>query len=159
MRRRTVTDRDWSAAPDPVLALAQQDLAFYARTRDRSRRMHYVTELGALAATSSTVVAAGLHAPAWLTALIAGGAVFFTGVRQLFSPAARWVVTGQSHETLRRAVDRYRLLPPADRDAAARAALQATVEEVGNNELREWSDTQGQTQGQARAQGAAPPSA
>jgi len=159
MRRRTVTDRDWAAAPDPVLALAQQDLAFYARTRDRSRRTHYATELGALATTSSTVVAAGLHAPAWLTALIAGGAVFFTGVRQLFSPAARWVVTGQSHETLRRAVDRYRLLPPADRDAAARAALQATIEEVGNNELREWSDTQGQTQGQARAQGAAPPSA
>jgi hypothetical protein len=144
MRRRTVTDRDWAAEPDPVLALARQDLAFYGRTRDRARRMHYTTELGALASTSATVVAAGLHAPAWLTALIAGGAVFFTGVRQLFNPGSRWVVAGQSHETLRRAVDRYRLLPPEERDAAARAALQATVEEVGTNELREWSETQGQ---------------
>lgn len=159
MRRRTVTDRDWAAAPDPVLALAEQDLAFYARIRDQSRRMHYATELGALATTSSTVVAAGLHAPAWLTALIAGGAVFFTGVRQLFSPAARWVAGGQSHETLRRAVDRYRLLPPAERDVTARAALQATIEEVGNNELREWSDTQAQRQGAARGQGVVPPSA
>jgi hypothetical protein len=148
MRRRTVTDPDWAAAPDPVLALAQQDLAFYARTRDRSRRIHYGTELSALASTSSTVVAAGLHAPAWLTALIAGGAVFFTGVRQLFNPAARWVVGGQSHETLRRAVDRYLLLPPAQRDAAARAVLQGAIEEVGTNELREWSQTQGPAPGQ-----------
>ena len=84
------------------------------------------------------------HAPAWLTALIAGGAVFFTGMRQLFNPGARWIAGGQSHEALRRAVDRYLLLPPAERDAAARAALQTTIEEVGNNELREWVETQAQ---------------
>ncbi|MGW2716703.1 DUF4231 domain-containing protein [Streptomyces sp. NPDC001492] len=144
MRRSTVTDPDWSAEPDPVLALARQDLAFYGRTRDRARRLHHATELGALASTSATVVAAGLHAPAWLTALIAGGAVFFTGVRQLFNPGARWIAGGQSHETLRRAVDRYLLLPPAERDAAARAALQTAIEEVGGNELREWAETQGQ---------------
>ena len=144
MSRTTAAGRDWASEPDPVLALAQRDLFFYGRTRDRSRRMHYATELGALVATSSTVVAAGLHAPAWLTALIAGGAVFFTGVRQLFNPGARWVVCGQSHETLRRAVDRYRLLPPEERDATARAALRATIEEVGANELREWSETQAQ---------------
>jgi hypothetical protein len=144
MSRRTVTDRDWAAEPDPVLALAQRDLAFYARTRDRARRLHHATEIGALAATSTTVVAAGLHAPAWLTALIAGGAVFFTGLRQLYNPAARWVVGGRSHETLRRAVDRYLLLPPAQRDASARAALQSTVEEVGTDELREWSESRRQ---------------
>jgi len=134
---------DWSAEPDPVLALARQDLEFYGRTRDRARRMHYATELGALASTSATVVAAGLHAPAWLTALIAGGAVFFTGVRQLFNPGARWIACGQSHEALRRAVDRYLLLPSGKRDAAARAALQTAIEEVGSNELREWAETQG----------------
>ncbi|MEU6252451.1 DUF4231 domain-containing protein [Streptomyces sp. NPDC047043] len=143
MRRRTVIDRDWSAEPDPVLALARQDLAFYGRTRDRARRLHHATELGALASTSATVVAAGLHAPAWLTALIAGGAVFFTGIRQLFNPGSRWVVAAQSRETLRRAVDRYLLLSPPERDATARAALQAAIEEVGGNELREWAETQG----------------
>ncbi|MER7974315.1 hypothetical protein ABTX35_35805, partial [Streptomyces sp. NPDC096080] len=74
MRRRAVDDRSWETDPDPVLALARRDLAFYGRTRDSARRVHYVTELGAIAATSATVVAAGLHAPAWLTALIAGGA-------------------------------------------------------------------------------------
>ncbi|MFF4503214.1 DUF4231 domain-containing protein [Streptomyces sp. NPDC001401] len=143
MRRRTVIDPDWSAQPDPVLALARQDLAFYGRTRDRARRLHHATELGALASTSATVVAAGLHAPAWLTALIAGGAVFFTGMRQLYNPGSRWIVAAQSRETLRRAVDRYLLLAPTERDATARAALQAAIEEVGGNELREWAETQG----------------
>ncbi|MFC3572261.1 DUF4231 domain-containing protein [Streptomyces yaanensis] len=144
MRRRAHTDQDWTSHPDPLLALARKELAFYSRQRDRSRREHYATEIGALAATSSTVVAAGLHAPAWLTALIAGGAVFCTGMRQLFNPAPRWVLASQSHESLRRAVDRYLLLPEAERDAAARAVLQAAIEEVGSNELREWADTQSQ---------------
>ncbi len=123
MRRRAHPARDWSAAPDPVLALAEQDLTFYTCSRDNARRNHYVTEVGALVTTSSTVVAAGLHAPAWLTALIAGGAVFFTGMRQLFDPGARWVVASQSRESLRRAVDRYKLLPEAARDEAARSEL------------------------------------
>lgn len=145
MRRRARTDQDWTSQPDPLLALARQDLAFYDRQGTRARREHYTTEIGALVATSATVVAAGLHAPAWLTALIAGSAVFFTGLRQLFNPAPRWVLASQSRETLRRSVDRYLLLPEAERDGAARAALRTAVEEVGANELMEWSDSQRQT--------------
>ncbi|MFJ5532814.1 DUF4231 domain-containing protein [Streptomyces sp. NPDC093261] len=144
MRRQAYAEEDWTAQPDPLLALAQKDLAFYGRQRDRARREHYVTEIGALVATSSTVVAAGLHAPAWLTALIAGSAVFFTGMRQLFNPTPRWVLASQSRETLRRSVDRYLLLSPAERDTTARAALHAAIEEVGTNELREWSEAQHQ---------------
>ncbi|MGV9246240.1 DUF4231 domain-containing protein [Streptomyces sp. NPDC003710] len=144
MRRLASTEEDWTSQADPVLALAQKDLVFYGRQRDRARREHYITEIGALVATSSTVVAAGLHAPAWLTALIAGSAVFFTGMRQLFNPAPRWVLASQSRETLRRSIDRYLLLPPAERDNAARAALHAAIEDVGANELREWSEAQHQ---------------
>ncbi|MFJ9563772.1 DUF4231 domain-containing protein [Streptomyces fuscichromogenes] len=143
MTRRTVSDDSWAAEPDPLLALARRELGFYARTGTRARRLHYGTEVGALAATSVTVVAAGLHAPAWLTAVIAGGAVFFTGVRQLFAPGARWVLAARARETLRRAVDRYLLVPERDRDAADRQALQTVIEEVGDNELREWSEGQG----------------
>jgi len=140
MRPRTLDDQAWASEPDPLLALARKELTFYARQRDRARWEHYATEIGALVATSSTVVAAGLRAPAWLTALIAGSAVFFTGMRQLFNPGPRWVLTAQSRETLRRAVDRYLLLPQAERDAAARAALHAAIEDVGANELREWAE-------------------
>ncbi|MEU8590087.1 SLATT domain-containing protein [Streptomyces sp. NPDC048664] len=149
MRRRVRTDQHWASQPDPLLALARQDLAFYDRQGARARREHYATEIGALLATSCTVVAAGLHAPAWLTALVAGSAVFFTGLRQLLNPAPRWVLASRSRETLRRSVDRYLLLPAAERDDAARAALRAAVEEVGAEELREWSDRQ--------RQGSAPP--
>ncbi|WP_086730790.1 DUF4231 domain-containing protein [Streptomyces carpinensis] len=144
MRRRSVPDQSWASAPDPLLALVRRELTFYARSCDRARTLHHVTELGALGTTSVTVVAAGLHAPAWLTALIAGGAVFFTGMRQLYSPGRRWVLAAQARETLRRALDRYLLLPEPERGAAARQALQRVLEEVGADELREWSQAQGQ---------------
>ncbi|WP_051790458.1 DUF4231 domain-containing protein [Streptomyces sp. NRRL S-1022] len=142
MRRRRVPDNSWAAEPDPLLALARRDLSFYARASDRARRLHHATELGALLTTSVTVVAAGLHAPAWLTALIAGGAVFCTGIRQLYGAGSRWVLAAQARESLRRALDRYLLLPEPERDAAARQALQTVVEEVGANELRSWSEAQ-----------------
>ncbi|MGW7378071.1 DUF4231 domain-containing protein [Streptomyces sp. NPDC054794] len=144
MRRRRVPDQSWAAEPDPLLALARRELTFYATACERARRLHYVTEIGALATTSVTVVAAGLRAPAWLTALIAGGAVFFTGMRQLFGAGSRWVLAAQARETLRQAVDRYLLLPEEGRDAAARQALQTVIEEVHTNELRAWSEAQAQ---------------
>ncbi|MCF3133611.1 DUF4231 domain-containing protein [Streptomyces olivochromogenes] len=144
MRRRRVPDQSWAAEPDPLLALARRELRFYAMACERARRLHYVTEIGALATTSVTVVAAGLRAPAWLTALIAGGAVFFTGMRQLFGAGSRWVLAAQARETLRQAVDRYLLLPEEGRDAAARQALQTVIEEVHTNELRAWSESQAQ---------------
>jgi hypothetical protein len=138
MRRRRPDTSSWLEAPDPVLALAREELAFYEEVRNSARKRHRVTELGALAASSSTVVAAGLHAPAWLTALIAGGALFFTGVRQVFAHGPRYVLAAQSRESLRRAINRYQLLPESDRDTRARQELLATVEQVGDEELRQW---------------------
>ncbi|WP_406726760.1 SLATT domain-containing protein [Streptomyces sp. GD-15H] len=141
--RRRIPDADWPDAPDPVLALAQGELAFYEQVRNSSRRWYRLTELGALATASSTVVAAGLSAPAWLTALIAGGALFFTGFRQVFGHGPRYVLAAQSHEALRRAVNR--LLPATDRDERARQELLATVERVGDEELRQWVEQRVQT--------------
>jgi hypothetical protein len=138
MRRRRPDTSSWLEAPDPVLALAREELAFYEEVRDSARKWYRVTELGALATSSSTVVAAGLRAPAWLTALIAGGALFFTGFRQVFGHGPRYVLAAQSRESLRRAVNRYQLLPEADRDTRARQELLAAVEQVGDEELRQW---------------------
>ena len=138
MRLRRPDTSSWLEAPDPVLALAREELAFYEEVRDSARKWYRVTELGALATSSSTVVAAGLHAPAWLTALIAGGALFFTGFRQVFGHGPRYVLAAQSRESLRRAVNRYQLLPESDRDTRARQELLAAVEQVGDEELRQW---------------------
>ncbi|UUU44905.1 DUF4231 domain-containing protein [Streptomyces sp. NBC_00162] len=154
MRRQTPPDADaWAAAPDPLLALAERELAFYQRRGDASRRAHRTIELGALTSASATVVAAGLHAPAWVTTIVAGGTLFCTGFRQIFAPGPRWVLAAQARESLRRAVNRYRLLPVAERDAEARAQLLAAIEEVGNEQVSQWA---GQRQ-QASVGGTPPP--
>jgi hypothetical protein len=140
MRRQRSDAAPWTEAPDPLLALARAELAFYEEVRDSSRRWHRITEFGALAASSSTVVAAGLRAPAWLTALVAGAALFFTGFRQVFAHGPRYVLAAQSREGLRRALNRYQLLAVPDRHDAAREDLLAAIENVGAEELRQWSD-------------------
>ncbi|MFI6486053.1 SLATT domain-containing protein [Streptomyces sp. NPDC050564] len=140
MRRQTPDAAPWATAPDPLLALAQDELAFYEQVRNSARRWYRLTELGALATSSSTVVAAGLHAPAWLTALIAGGALFFTGFRQVFAHGPRYVLAAQSREGLRKAINRYQLLPAADRGEESRQDLLVAIENVGDEELRQWAD-------------------
>ncbi|MFJ3638000.1 DUF4231 domain-containing protein [Streptomyces sp. NPDC090112] len=141
--RRPPPDTDaWASAPDPLLALAEQEMAFYQRRGDAARRAHRAIELGALASASLTVVAAGLHAPAWVTTIVAGGALFCTGFRQVFAPGPRWVLAAQAREALRRGVNRYRLLPVAERDAQARALLLAAIEEVGTEQVSQWAGGQ-----------------
>ncbi|WP_063784429.1 DUF4231 domain-containing protein, partial [Streptomyces sp. SBT349] len=144
MSRPGPDDDAWTTAPDPLLALAERDLAFYRRVRDNNRRLHRLIELGALAGASGTVVAAGLQAEPWLTAAIAGVTLFCTGFRQVFGPGQRWALAGRSWESLRRATNRYRLLPEAERGEAARADLLAAVERVGADEARQWAEQQHQ---------------
>ncbi|MEU9800876.1 DUF4231 domain-containing protein [Streptomyces sp. NPDC051000] len=146
MRRQTPSDGDaWASAPDPLLALAEQELAFYQSRGDTSRRAHRAIELGALTSASLTVMAAGLQAPAWVTTSVAAGALFCTGFRQVFAPGPRWVVAAQARESLRRAVNRYRLLPVAERNAEARAQLLAAIEEVGAEQVVQWAGQRHQT--------------
>ncbi|MFB6891709.1 DUF4231 domain-containing protein [Kitasatospora sp. NPDC056327] len=142
MRRGQIPPNDdgWASAPDPLLALAEREMRFYQRVRVKSRRAHRATELGALAGASATVVAAGLHAPVWMTTLVAGGVLFCTGFRQVFAPGPRWVLATQAQESLRRAANRYRLLPEGERDAEARARLLAVIEEVGSEQVRQWAE-------------------
>ncbi|MEV6406045.1 DUF4231 domain-containing protein [Streptomyces bobili] len=143
MRRHTSPNADaWASAPDPLLALAEQELAFYQRRANAARRAHRVVELGALTSASVTVVAAGLHAPAWVTTIVAGGALFCTGFRQVFSPGPRWVLAAQARQSLRSAVNRYQLLPAAERDTEARAQLLTAIENVGTEQVIQWAQQQ-----------------
>ncbi|GGQ86738.1 hypothetical protein GCM10010250_67180 [Streptomyces althioticus] len=139
MRRPTPDTDVWASAPDPLLALAEQELAFYQRRGDAARRAHRAIELVTLASASVTVVAAGLQAPAWVTAILAGGALFCTGFRQVFAPGPRWVLAAQARESLRRETNRYRLLSVAERDDQARALLLAAIEQVGTEQVSQWA--------------------
>ncbi len=131
-------DDAWDNAPDPLLALAMQELAFYERTRNRARLWHQTTELASLVAASATVVAAGLGAPALVTALAAGIALFTNGFRQVFNPAERWVLAASGWVSLKQAVNRYRLLPEEDRTPQARQTLLDQIEETTVRDLNEW---------------------
>jgi len=138
LRNKSADPHSWIKEPDPLLALALRDLAFYERTRNSARRWHYITELTALLSAAATVMAAGLGAPALVTALAASVTLFTNGFRQVFNPAGRWELAASGWVVLWRAVNRYRLLPKEQRDQAAREQLQGRIEEVGENELREW---------------------
>ncbi|MFE2023218.1 SLATT domain-containing protein [Streptomyces sp. NPDC059499] len=120
------------------MALALHDLSFYENARHMARRWHYIVELTVLLAASGTLMAAGLGAPRWLTALIAAVALFANGFRQVFTPAERWELAASGWAVLRRGIDRYLLLPIGQRDQAARTRLQDCIEEVGQNEIDGW---------------------
>jgi hypothetical protein len=138
LRRRSADPHSWTEQPDPLLALALRDLAYYERIRNSARRWHHFTELSALISSSATVMAAGVGAPSLLTAIAASITLFTNGFRQVFNPAARWELAANSWVSLWRAVNRYRLLPEEQRDQAAKAQLQLSIEEVGEDELQEW---------------------
>ncbi|MFE2711935.1 hypothetical protein ACFXKI_08050 [Streptomyces mirabilis] len=52
------------------------------------------------------------------------------------------MLAAQARKSLRRAVNRYRLLPVAERDAEARAQLLAAIEEVGTEQVSQWAEGQ-----------------
>lgn len=124
---------------DPLLADAFTDLAWYARTRDRARRWHRTVELSALLTGAGTVVAAGLQAPAAITAVMAGVTVFIGGFRQLFNHLERYVLAAEAWSRLRLAVQRYTLVPESERDDVTRARLLDEIEAVAMTELRDWA--------------------
>ncbi len=114
-------------------------MAWYAHARDRARRLHRLTELTALLTGAATVVAAGVQAPAVVTACLAGAAVFIGGFRQVFQHVDRWVLAAESWTTLRLEVNRYKLLAGEDRDQAARERLLARIEEVAAADVMGWA--------------------
>ncbi|WP_055588701.1 DUF4231 domain-containing protein [Streptacidiphilus griseoplanus] len=130
----------WLDAPDPVLAHVMAELDWYERSRDRSRRLYRVVEIGLVVTTSATVVAGALSAPAVATSLLAAASLLLTGLRQVFGSGERWTSTAVAWMELRQAVVRYRLLPEAERDGAAREALLARMEEIALAEVRAWAE-------------------
>lgn len=144
IRRRTPPPPPFpphTAAPDddPVLEYARAELDWYARVRDRARIRHRVTELSALVTGAVTVVAAGVQAPAAVTATTAGLTLFIGGFRQLFNDQERHILAAEAWVRLRLATQRYRLLPAPERDEAARRRLLERIESVATAELRGWA--------------------
>ena len=129
------------ASVDPVLEHALRDLAWYERVTRRSRRWSAGTELTGLVTGAGTVVAAGMQAPAAITASLAGVALFIGGFRQVFNHAERHVQAAEAWSRLRLAVQRYTLTAEAERSADTRQRLLEEVEAVAQTELRSWAQS------------------
>jgi hypothetical protein len=136
---RATVSQPWEQADDPALAYASDQLSWYLRSKNRSRRTHQVGELLILLSTASTLVVSALRAPAAVTASLAAVAVFLTGLRQVFDPNDRWVSSSVAWLALQQEVVRYHLLPEAERDVAARRALLDRTMEIVSAENQDWA--------------------
>ncbi len=131
-------DDPWAAA-DPALALAQQQIRWYARHRDQSRRAYRVSEFLILLTAATTTVAAALRADAPVTASLAASTVVLTGLHKIFDLHDRWVAFGVAWAELQVAVNDYRLIPEGRRDENAPARLVAKVNEVISSDTGRWA--------------------
>ena len=131
-------DDPWTA-PDPALALALQQVRYYARNSTRFRRVYRATELLILLATATTTVVAALKAAAWVTATLAASTVVLTGINRIVDTHERYVASIGAWAELQVAVNDYRLLPQERRDEEARKRLVAKVNEVIKADTERWA--------------------
>ncbi len=80
----------WDAS-DPALALALQQLRWYARRRNRARISYETIEILLLVMTAATTVAAALKASAWITAVLAASTVVLAGLSKVLDSHDSWV--------------------------------------------------------------------
>ena len=137
----------WNA-PDPALALALQQLSWYAGHRSRARLTYQAVEILLLLMTAVTTVAAALKASAWITAILAASTVVLAGLSKVLDSHDSWVAFGSAWADLQVAVNDYRLLPAAERDAEARRRLVDQVNAVIKADTGRWA-----TRRRALAQG------
>jgi hypothetical protein len=138
--RRQLNERSdpWTA-PDPALALALQQLRYYARNRDRYRRTYRASELLILLATATTTVAAALKASAWVTATLAASTVVLTGFHKVLDSHNQWVAFVGAWAELQAAVNDDRLLPVDRRDEEARRRIVDKMNEILRADTQRWS--------------------
>jgi hypothetical protein len=89
----TGSDDPWDA-PDPALALALQQLRWYATHRNRARVTYETIEVLLLLLTATTTVAAALKASAWVTAILAASTVVLAGLNKVLDSHDNWVAFG-----------------------------------------------------------------
>jgi Protein of unknown function (DUF4231) len=139
-KRRPLSEPDdpWSAA-DPALALALQQIHWYAQNRDQARWAYRISEFLILVTTATTTVAAALKANAWLTASLAASTVVLTGLHKVFDYHDTWVASGAAWAELQVAVNDYRLIPVDRRDENAQRLLVGKVNDVISANTGRWA--------------------
>lgn len=125
-------------AQDPALELAQRQLRWYARHRDRARRTYLLNEILILLTTATTTVTAALRVSTTATAILAASTAVLAGLYKILDSHENWLAFGSAWASLQIAVSEYRLLPAAQRDEDARRTLVEKVNEVTSAETGRW---------------------
>ncbi|GLY83077.1 DUF4231 domain-containing protein [Actinoallomurus iriomotensis] len=126
-------------APDPSLALAMQQMHWYAKHRDRARVAHMTSEVLILVITAATTLAAALQASPWVTASLAAGSLVLTGLRKLFDWQDNWTAFADAWTQVRAAINDYRLIPEDRRDEEAKRRLVSQVDEIVGADTERWA--------------------
>lgn len=137
-RKQANESEDPWKAPDPALALADRQLRWYARHRDRARRTYQVNEILILLTTASTTVTAALKVSTPATAILAASTVVLAGLYKVLDSHENWLAFGSAWAELQVAVHDYRLLPADKRDEDAKKRLVGKVNEVNSAETGRW---------------------
>lgn len=139
MAIRATDQADPWREPDPALALALQQIRFYAVHRDRSRKSYAAAETIILLTTAATTLAAALQASPWLTASLAAVALVIAGFKRIFNWHDSWLAYGAAWASMHVALNEYRLACLDGPDPAARQKLIEKVNAVVIDETTAWA--------------------
>jgi hypothetical protein len=140
MRRRKQAGENgdpWQE-PDPALAVAMQQLKWFARHRNRARVTYQVNEILILLTTATTTVTAALKVSTAATAILAASTVVLAGLYKVLDSHENWLAFGSAWADLQVAVNDYRMLPPDQRGEDAQKRLVARVNEVTSADTGRW---------------------
>ena len=136
---RTAQAPDVWESPDPPLAFAQDQLAWYSRNNRNARIGHYSIEVLQLVAAAATTLAAAIGAAAAVTAALASLTLLLTGLRQVFAFREKWATMTWATVQIDHEITLYRLQPPEGRAAAGRR-LVLQVDSIVAEETRGWAE-------------------
>jgi hypothetical protein len=136
--KRTGESGDPWQAPDPALALALQQMNWFARHRNRARLTYQVNEILILLTTATTTVMAALKVSASATAILAASTVVLAGLYKVLDSHENWLAFAGAWAELQALVNDYRMLPAAERDEDAQRTLIGRVNDINTAETGRW---------------------
>jgi len=136
--KRTSESGDPWQAPDPALALALQQMNWFARHRNRARLTYQINEILILFTTATTTVTAALKVSASATAILAASTVVLAGLYKVLDAHGNWLAFSSAWAELHALINEYRMLPADKRDDDAQRTLIGKVNDVNTAETGRW---------------------
>jgi hypothetical protein len=128
-----------NASDDPALALAIKRCNWYAKASTRTAIANVGSQVGLLLLGGATTAAAGVGAPALVTACLAASTFVLTGARGAFNWNRLMVARTVALRELQAEIALYQLAPEQPPNAATRRALVERVNQIVTDEQDTWA--------------------